>query len=67
MSRQWDSCPLGLGLVVEDKLTEFLCIYCASKYTFLPTETIWGAVCAKIKIQVVLTFTVVIYDLTETY
>jgi hypothetical protein len=23
MSRQWGSCPLGLGLVVKDKSTEF--------------------------------------------
>jgi hypothetical protein len=25
LSGQWDGFPLGLGLVVEDKLTEFSC------------------------------------------
>ena len=26
LSRQWEGCPLGLGLVVEDKPTEFSCM-----------------------------------------
>ena len=26
LSRQWDGCPLGLELVVEDRPTDFSCI-----------------------------------------
>ena len=41
-----DGCPLGLGLVVEDKPTEFSCLqlkFFASFLYHLPSLTLWHA------------------------